>query len=161
LAGPRGALARRGWVDAPPGFFLVEVTMKPHRNGTATPAPLTKGGNGTAPDGRDPETGRFLPGWKGGPGNPHYRKVAALRRAIAEEISPEDLRSLIRSLHTRGLAGDNDAARLVLLWAAGKPADPVDADLPPELAPLLAALPPIARAAVLARLTNWEAAGFP
>ena len=52
------------------------------KNGKPTP----KGENG-----RDPVTGKFLPGCKGGPGNPLNARIHELKKAIIEAVTPEDI----------------------------------------------------------------------
>jgi len=63
----------------------LRAIQEDHRRRAET-LPSTNGGNGSPPtapgDGRDPRTGRFLKGWKGGPGNPHLKKLARIRRAF-------------------------------------------------------------------------------
>jgi hypothetical protein len=80
------------------------------------------GGNG-----RD-SRGRFAKGNAGGPGNPFARRCAALRKAAVEAIGEEDLAALMRKLVQQALAGDVASARLVLLYAVGRPAEAVDPD---------------------------------
>ncbi|HJT76751.1 MAG TPA: hypothetical protein VJ739_06075, partial [Gemmataceae bacterium] len=66
-----------------------------------------------------------------GRGNPHYRKLAANRTAFLEAVGPEQVRALAAQLLARALAGDVDAARLVLAYVVGRPqpaADPDGAD---------------------------------
>ena len=75
---------------------------------------------------RDPKTGRFLQGNPGGPGNPYTKRVAALREALLAEVSPEDLRAIVRVLVDQAKSGDVAAAREVLLRTLGRP---VEADL--------------------------------
>jgi hypothetical protein len=93
--------------------------------------PLEPSADGPPPGGKDPATGRFLPGNKCGRGNPHYRKLAANRTAFLEAVGPEQVRALAAGLLARALDGDTDAARLVLAYAVGRPlpaADPDGAD---------------------------------
>jgi hypothetical protein len=78
-------------------------------------------------DNRD-SRGRFLPGHQGGPGNPFARRSAAIRTAFLEAISPQDIRAIVRTLVEKAKAGDLVAAKLVLLWAIGRPSDPVFPD---------------------------------
>jgi hypothetical protein len=73
-------------------------------------------------DGRDAR-GRFVSGHKGGPGNPFARRCAAIRRAFLEAISEEDIQAIVRTLIEKAKAGDLVAAKLILLWAIGRPAD--------------------------------------
>src|SRR4051812_24643619 len=84
-------------------------------------APLPPSADGTAPAGKDSATGRFLPGNKCGRGNPHYRRLAANRTAFLEAVGPVQVKALAADLLKRALAGDVDAARLVLAYALGRP----------------------------------------
>jgi hypothetical protein len=78
-------------------------------------------------NGRDAR-GRFAPGHKGGPGNPFARRSAAIRTAFLEAISPQDIRTIVRTLVAKAKAGDLVAAKLILLWGIGRPDDPVHPD---------------------------------
>jgi hypothetical protein len=84
-------------------------------------------------DNRD-HLGRFLPGHKGGPGNPFAKRSAAIRTAFLEAISQKDIRAIVRTLVAKATAGDLVAAKLILLWAIGRPADPVFPDAIARLA---------------------------
>jgi hypothetical protein len=96
-------------------------------NGHA-PAPLPPSADGTAPAGKDPTTGRFVAGNKCGQGNPHYRRLAANRTAFLEVVGSEQVKALAARLLARALAGDVDAARLVLAYAVGRPQPAADPD---------------------------------
>ena len=72
--------------------------------------------------GRDERTGRFLPGWQGGPGNPFAGQVARLRAAMLEAIAPDDLHAIVRALIKRARGGDVAAAREVFDRTLGRPA---------------------------------------
>jgi len=78
-------------------------------------------------EGRDP-CGRFIRGNAGGPGNPFARRVAALRSALLEAITPERMRQLAERMHARALAGDIAAAALLLRYTLGNPGPAVDPD---------------------------------
>src|SRR5262249_16432064 len=82
----------------------------------------------TENEGRD-SRGRFLKGNRGGPGNPHMRRTAAMRREVAEAFEEGELRPLMKMLMIRALQGDMAAARLVLEYTVGKPAKAADPDL--------------------------------
>jgi hypothetical protein len=82
-----------------------------------TPRPSSNGLNGC---GRD-KAGRFSPGWKGGPGNPHAKKTAALRRALYGAVSAKDLRAVVKRLLDEAQAGDTAAAKLLLAYTLGEP----------------------------------------
>ncbi len=72
--------------------------------------------------------GRFAPGNKGGPGNPFARRTAALRQAMLDAVTPEDVQAIVRQMVQKARAGDVAAARLVLAYAVGKPDRAVDPD---------------------------------
>lgn len=71
--------------------------------------PLTKGG-----DGRDRRTGQFTTGWRGGPGNPFAKRVGALRSALYDEVTADDIRHVVRKMIEMAAAGDVAAAKVVL-----------------------------------------------
>jgi hypothetical protein len=79
-------------------------------------------------EGRDAQTGRFTRGWKGGPGNPFARAVAARRQALLDAVTPQDLADVAKSLLRRAIAGDAAAAKVLLAYTVGKPAAAVDPD---------------------------------
>ena len=83
-------------------------------------APSANGSNG-----RD-ESGRFLPGNPGGPGNPHAAQVGRLRSALLGAVTPEDMRAVALALVEKARAGDIAAARVLFDRVLGKP---VEADL--------------------------------
>ena len=67
--------------------------------------------------------GRFAKGNAGGPGNPHVRRIALMRAAVAEAVTVEDLVAVMRKLVALAMEGDREAAKLVLHSTIGKPAD--------------------------------------
>jgi hypothetical protein len=69
-----------------------------------------------------------LPGHAGGPGNPHGRQVAALRRTLLEVVTPERLRNVVTKLVEQAEAGCTASAKLVLLYSLGRPAEATDPD---------------------------------
>ena len=75
--------------------------------------------SGNSTNGRD-SGGRFAKGNPGGPGNPHARKVADIRRTLMETVTDNDLRQLVRTLVDKGKGGDVMAAREVLDRLLGK-----------------------------------------
>jgi hypothetical protein len=83
--------------------------------------------NNTATNGRDSE-GRFAAGNRGGPGNPFARHTAAMRKAIAEAVTAEDLAAIAAALLKKAREGDVAAAKLVFSYAAGRPAPAPDPD---------------------------------
>ena len=82
------------------------------KNSTPTP-------NGE--NGRDPKTGQFVKGWKGGPGNPLNKGVHYLKEAILQAATPEKARELMEKCHELAMAGDMAAARVWFDRAIGKP----------------------------------------
>jgi hypothetical protein len=72
--------------------------------------------------------GRYLKGNPGGPGNPYARRTAALRHAILDVVTPDEIRALAGRLLELAREGDLAAAKLVLSYAVGKPADAVNPD---------------------------------
>ncbi len=64
--------------------------------------------------GRDPKTGRFLPGNKHGTGNPLAVRAQKLRVALFAAITPEDMFLILRRLVRMAKRGDLAAARLIL-----------------------------------------------
>src|SRR5262245_62448367 len=109
------------------GRRLPPVPPGPSANGHA-PVPLSPSADGTPAGGKDPGTGKFLPGNQCGRGNPHYRKLAENRTAFLEAVGPAQVQALAGRLLAQALAGDVDAARLVLAYAVGRPQAAVDPD---------------------------------
>jgi hypothetical protein len=99
-------------------------------NGQAA-APLSSITNGPTPsapnEGRD-ASGRFVKGWKGGPGNPFYRRRSQLRAQAVCEITPDEVRGLMRKLYEQAMSGDTAATVVLLAYLLGKPAKVVDPD---------------------------------
>ncbi len=91
----------------------------PPLSGPATP-PAAGGG-------RDCH-GRFAEGNAGGPGNPFARQVAALRCALLDAVSEQDLADVAQAMLRRAKEGNVAAAKLLLSYTLGKPAAPVDPD---------------------------------
>lgn len=101
-----------------------------------TKKPSAKGGNGqgsdaapvpapaapTPPDdGRDPTTGRFVPGYAGGPGNPYARRIASLKRALLSGVTDDDFVEIGKKLVQMARAGDLDAVEMLLKYSVGAP----------------------------------------
>ena len=74
------------------------------------------------------EKGQYAAGNKGGPGNPFARQVAALRKALLDAVTPEDLAEVTKALLAKAKAGDVPAARVLLGYLLGKPIPTVDPD---------------------------------
>lgn len=80
-----------------------------------------------ADGGRD-AGGRFAAGNPGGPGNPYARRVAALRSALLDAVTADDVREMARALLDQAKAGDAAAARLLLSYTVGPPLDAAHPD---------------------------------
>jgi hypothetical protein len=72
--------------------------------------------------------GRFTTGNTAGRGNPAYRKMAVLRKAVLEEISEGDVRRLARKWLQLALEGDMAAATLLCKYCLGVPRETPDPD---------------------------------
>jgi hypothetical protein len=73
-------------------------------------------------DSRD-ENGRFLPGNRGGPGNPHARKVAQLRSALLGTVTEEDIKAIAAKLVAMARGGNLPAIRELLERTLGRPVE--------------------------------------
>jgi hypothetical protein len=80
-------------------------------------SPSTNGANGRGAG------GRFVPGNKGGPGNPHAGRVARLRAALFKSVTPSDLRLVIAALLSQAKAGDVASIRELLQRLLGPPVE--------------------------------------
>ena len=77
--------------------------------------PSPKGTNG-----RDAK-GRFVPGYAGGPGNPHAKRVAKLRSTLLNAVTEDDIREIVQKLVAMAKEGDIHAAKEVLQRTLGRP----------------------------------------
>jgi hypothetical protein len=91
---------------------------------TATATKNTKEKNTNGRDAR----GRFIPGNKGGPGNPFARKVAELRKALVNFVTEDDMKHIAFVLKERAMGGDLAAIKLLFQYVLGKPNESVDPD---------------------------------
>jgi len=80
--------------------------------------PLANGGNG---EGRDPNSGRFVKGWKGGPGCPNAKWAAQWRDAFRDAVTPADIRAVAVKLVEAAKAGEPWAVREILDRCLGRP----------------------------------------
>jgi hypothetical protein len=103
----------------------VKTTRPPSPNGPNGPSP--NGSNGSTAAGKAAD-GRFAKGNLGGPGNPFARRVAALRQAALEGVTPDDMRTIMTKLTALAREGDVAAAKVVLSYAIGKPAEAPNPD---------------------------------
>ena len=81
---------------------------------------MNNGPSPNRPNGRD-SRGRFAPGNRGGPGNPHSRKVAQLRSALLRAVTQTDLRAIVQTLVNAAKQGDLAAAKLLFDRLLGPP----------------------------------------
>src|SRR3954451_4431515 len=72
--------------------------------------------------------GRFTKANPGGPGNPFARKVAALRKALLDSVSEQDLKGVAEMLKLKACQGDMAAIKLLLQYCVGKPEPARDPD---------------------------------
>jgi hypothetical protein len=84
-------------------------------------------GNQPPPNQRDAR-GRFTAGNRGGTGNPFARQSAALRRALLNAVTDQDISDITAALLDKARQGDVAAAKLVFSYTLGKPAAAVDPD---------------------------------
>jgi hypothetical protein len=77
--------------------------------------------------GRGPN-GRFTKGNVGGPGNPFARQVAAMRQEFLKAVTSEDMAEIARAMIAKAKEGDVAAAKIVLQYTLGRPAEAVDPD---------------------------------
>jgi hypothetical protein len=64
--------------------------------------------------------GRFKPGHRGGPGNPHAGQIAKLRAALLETATVQDVKDVYRAMVEKAKKGDVLAAREILDRCLGK-----------------------------------------
>ncbi len=79
----------------------------------AVPAPVVAG--------KDPTTGRFLPGNHLGRGSPLAGQAAKLRAALFHAVSTGDIKEVVGALIDKAKGGDVAAAKLVLQYTLGDP----------------------------------------
>jgi len=65
--------------------------------------------------------GRFAPGNPGGPGNPFARQTGALRSALLDAVTPEEVGAIAAKLVALAKAGNVAAIREVFDRTLGKP----------------------------------------
>ena len=85
-------------------------------------SPVSNGANG-----RD-SAGRFSPGCRGGPGNPHARRVAELRATLFDTVTVDDFRAIVGKVVERAKSGDLAAIKELLDRLLGKPTTFVDVE---------------------------------
>src|SRR5262245_26304736 len=70
--------------------------------------------------------GRFSRGNSGGPGNPYAKRVAELRSALLDTVTPDDMKEVISALLRQAKSGDVAAIKELMQRLLGPP---VEADL--------------------------------
>ncbi len=70
--------------------------------------------------------GQFAAGNKGGPGNPHARRVHRLRAALLRAATPADFEQIARSLIEKAKTGDIPAIKELFDRTIGKPSQCVE-----------------------------------
>src|SRR5262249_59821329 len=93
-----------------------------------TPPPLHTKPATPSPDSGHDARGRFTRGNKEGRGNPHARQVAALRKALLETVTEQDMIEIAHALMIQAKMGDVAAATLLLSYTLGKPLEGADPD---------------------------------
>src|SRR5262249_34912402 len=100
-------------------------------------APQTQAEPQTQPTGAEPESqtnagrgsdGRFARGNPGGPGDPFARQRAARHQAFLDHVSVEQIGAIADKLLEMAWAGNLAAAKLLFLYAIGKPQPAVEPD---------------------------------
>jgi len=97
---------------------------EPQTEATATPQaqPESQTNGGRGPD------GRFTKGNPGGPGDPFARQRAARHQAFLDQVSVERIGLIANKLLAMAWAGNLAAAKLLFLYAIGKPQPAVEPD---------------------------------
>ena len=94
----------------------------------------TKGNSGGNGSGRDPATGRFLPGHNmPGPGNPGQKRMAEIRGIMLEVVTPADMTEMIRKIVSMAKRGDLTATKLLLDRLFGKPPQSMTLEMDPSM----------------------------
>jgi hypothetical protein len=79
-------------------------------------------------DGQVAQVAQCAPGHPSGPGIWLARKVAALRKALVEAVTEEDIREIARVLIEKAKEGSTAAIKLIFQYALGKPGPENDPD---------------------------------
>jgi hypothetical protein len=87
----------------------------------------SKATSANANEGRE-ANGRFAPGNPGGPGNPFARKVAALRAALIDAVTPQDITEIMYLVVFNAKAGSLEWTKFLFQYAVGKPRPAVNPD---------------------------------
>jgi hypothetical protein len=96
-----------------------------------SPAPETNAVNPPqAPSEGHDASGQFAKGNAGGPGNPYPRRVAALRRALLDSVTEDDMSAIAKAVIEEAKTGNVAAAKLIFQYVLGKPDSAANFDLP-------------------------------
>jgi hypothetical protein len=87
----------------------------------------SKAASATPNEGRE-ANGRFAPGNPGGPGNPFARKVAGLRTALIDAVTPQDITEIMYLVVFNAKAGSLEWTKFLFQYAVGKPRPAVNPD---------------------------------
>jgi hypothetical protein len=112
-------------VSTPFASSLPPTSVANGDSGGVSSLPLVPSGDGLAA-GKDPSTGRFLPGNRLGRGSPLAGQAAKLRAALFRAVKGGDLQTVITALMDKAKGGDTAAAKLILQYTLG---DPVALDI--------------------------------
>lgn len=74
----------------------------------------------------DEKTGRFTAGNKAAKGNPYTRKAAAMRKALYDSVSAEDIRLIVEKLKQQAISGNLKAITLLFDRIFGPPQTGID-----------------------------------
>ena len=95
----------------------------------------TKKTGGKEPeDGRD-ASGRFVKGWKGGPGNREFARLREYRAAVEKEIPAKTCSRILARFAVLAMKGDVAAGKVVLERLMGKPQTPISQSAPLDITP--------------------------
>ena len=95
-----------------------------------SPAPETNAANPQqAPTEGHDANGRFAKGNAGGPGNPYARRVAALRRALLDCVTEDDIKAIAKAVIEEAKDGNIAAAKIIFQYTLGKPDFAINMDL--------------------------------
>ena len=99
-------------------------TIEPNANRIKTKAPPSPNGDFRSGFGTTPHPRPLSPegrGGHGGPGNPFARLTGALRQALLDCTTADDIRQIAKKLLEMAKAGNVPAAKLLLAYTIGKP----------------------------------------
>jgi hypothetical protein len=101
--------------------------LEPVSDGSAVEQKPPAAKDAKEPGGRN-DKGQFTAGNRFGRGNPFTRKLGAMRSAFLDAVTPADIQKLAAALLKMAIAGNLDAARLLLAYGIGKAGAAVNPD---------------------------------